>query len=165
MYRLFALSLIIACGAILYLAAMVYAQDVNLVPYPEGFRKWTHVKSAIVGPGNRAFPKYGGMHHIYANQKALEGFTTGNFKDGSVIVFDLFELIEKDGARIEGSRRFIDVMHKDDKRFANTGGWGFEEFTGSSHTERVLDEKAAMTCFSCHVSQRDHGYVFSKLRE
>ena len=164
MHKLFAKMIIVVCAAALYFAAITYAQN-DLVPYPEGYRKWTHVKSAIVGPGNRAFPKYGGMHHIYANQKALDGLATGKFENGSTIVFDLFELVDKDGARTEGSRRFIDVMHKDDRRFPNTGGWGFEEFMGNSRTERALDAKAAMTCFSCHASQKDRGYVFSKFRD
>ena len=157
-------STILACGAALYFAAIIHAQN-GLVPYPKGYRKWVHVKSAIVEPGSPAFARYGGMHHVYANKKALDGFATGHFENGSVIVFDLFELIEKDGSRSEGSRRFIDVMHRDDKHFSNTGGWGFEEFTGGSPTERALDAKASMQCFSCHASQKDRGYVFSKFRE
>jgi len=32
-------------------------------------------------------------------------------------------------------------MQKDAKRFAETGGWGFEEFRGDSHTEWTLNEQ------------------------
>lgn len=165
MKRILFLKLVgIGCGAFLYFGSMGDAKD-NLVPFPSEYRKWVHVRSAVVEPGSKFFKKFGGINHIYANEKALEGYSTGRFEDGSVIVFDVFDLTEKDGNRSEGSRRFIDVMHKDSKRFPNTGGWGFEEFTGSSHTERVLTPEKVMQCFACHASQKDRGYVFSKFRE
>lgn len=61
------------------------------VPYPEGYREWTHVKSEIVGPESPIYKKYGGIHHIYANPKAVEGLNKGKFADGAVFVFDQLE--------------------------------------------------------------------------
>lgn len=55
--------MILACGAALYFAAIIHAQN-GLVPYPDGYRKWVHVKSAIVEPGSRAFPKWRDTSHI-----------------------------------------------------------------------------------------------------
>ncbi|HEV8590832.1 MAG TPA: cytochrome P460 family protein [Pyrinomonadaceae bacterium] len=164
MNKVFAKSMILICGAALYFTAITYAQN-GLVPYPEGFRKWAHVKSNVVEQGSKFFKKFGGINHVYANENALEGYSTGRFADGSVIVFDVFDLIEKDGNRTEGPRRFIQVMHKDSKLFPKTGGWGFEEFTGSSHIDRALTAEMAMQCFSCHAGQKERGYVFSKFRE
>jgi len=55
---------------------------------PEGYRNWTHVKTAVNNP---AFASHSGFHHIYANAKALEGYKTGQFADGAIIVFDVLE--------------------------------------------------------------------------
>jgi hypothetical protein len=133
------------------------------VPYPEGFRKWTHVKTGLIGPNSPAFKTTGGFHHIYANDKAMEGYASGNFPQGSIFVFDVIEGTETDGNTIEGKRRHVDVMIKDSIRYNSTGGWGYEEFKGSSKTERVLTETVRSTCFKCHTSQPD--YIFSDLRE
>lgn len=134
-----------------------------LVPYPKGYREWIHVKSGIVGKESPTFKRYEGIHHIYANPKAMQGFEKGEFPDGSVIVFDLLEAPVKNGITTEGSRRFIDVMHKDSKKFSKTSGWGFEEFNGDSMIERLLTVESAAKCSACHASQKDH--VFSSFRK
>ena len=51
----------------------------NEVAYPEGYRDWTHVKTMIVEPGHPLYDPFGGIHHIYANEKALEGYKNENF--------------------------------------------------------------------------------------
>lgn len=137
----------------------------NVVAYPLGFRKWTHVKSALVGPQSPIFARFGGLHHIYANENAMQGYASGKFPDGSVIVFDLFETRETAGSTLEGPRRFIDVMERDSKRFAATAGWGYEEFKGDSKTERALNAEAVQKCHACHQTVKDHDAVFSRFRE
>jgi hypothetical protein len=133
------------------------------VPYPDGFRKWTHIKTGLIGPNSAGFKSTGGFHHIYANDKAMQGYASGYFPQGSVFVFDLIEGIETDGNTAEGKRRQVDVMMKDSLRFPSTGGWGYEEFKGSSKTDRVLSETGRTGCFSCHTKQAD--YIFSELRD
>src|ERR1700758_2274262 len=72
---------------------------------PTEFRQWAHVKSVLVGPQSSAFATEGGIHHIYANGKALEGYATGKFPDGAVIVYDLLETKEIAGNTVEGPTR------------------------------------------------------------
>ena len=79
----------------------------------------------VIQPGHQLYKSFGGIHHIYANQSALEGYRTGSFADGSVIIFDLLEATTADNAITEGKRKVLGVMQKDGKRFAGTGGWGF----------------------------------------
>src|SRR5688572_25163271 len=98
------------------------------LPYPEGSRKWVNVRTGLVGPDNRNFQIIGGFHHIYANNKAMEGYASGIFPEGSILVFEVLEGIEKDGNTEEGKRRHVDVMIKDSIRYHSTGGWGYEEF-------------------------------------
>jgi Cytochrome P460 len=153
------------CGAFSVLAASPVPHSTQSVDYPEGYRHWTHVKSALIGPESPAHKRFGGLHHIYANNLAMQGFETGEFPDGSVLVFDLLETQSKDGVTTEGTRRFIDVMQKDSEAFEETGGWGFEEFRGDSQTERSLNEQTRAECFACHTSRKQQGFVFSSFRE
>ena len=134
------------------------------VPYPSGYRDWHHVKSMVIQQGHPLFAAFGGIHHLYANSKAMQGYRSGKFADGAVIIFDLLEAKSADNAINEGERKVVGVMHKDARRYAATGGWGFEGFKGDSRTERAVGSQAASACFACHAPQKDSDYVFSKLR-
>src|SRR5688572_14163523 len=112
--------ILLSMVGILIWAAYLQAEPNTTIAYPLGYRKWVHVKSALVGPQSPIYKRYGGLHHIYANEKAVEGYRTGMFQDGSVIVFDVLETQETAGTTAEGTRRFIDVMAKDSQRFAET---------------------------------------------
>jgi hypothetical protein len=158
------LVLLSMVGIIIW-SSYLQAEPNNTIAYPLDYRKWVHVKSFLIGPQSPNYKQNGGFRHIYANEKAIEGYRTGRFQDGSVIVFDVLETQESAGTTAEGARRFIDVMAKDSRRFAETGGWGFEEFKGDSQTERVLSPEAKTACFNCHAKQKDQGFVFSKFRK
>ena len=135
------------------------------VPYPESYRTWRHIKSGVIGPNSPIFKVEGGFHHIYANDKAIKGYETGKFEEGSVLVFDKLEMIEdKDGNMLEGNRIRVDVMVKNHV-YDSTGGWGFERFKGDSKLDRMVLNLSRAKCFNCHESQKQAGFVFSKLRK
>lgn len=134
------------------------------VPYPTHYRDWRHVKSMVIEEGHPLFASFGGIHHLYANEKAWEGYASGHFPDGAVIVFDLLEAHRADAAITEGKRKVAGVMHKDAKKFASTGGWGFEGFAGGDANQRAV-KNAQEDCYGCHAPQKDHDYVFSKSRD
>lgn len=145
-------------------AAPLQAGD-TAVPYPEGYRDWRHVKTMVIEQGHPLYDSFGGIHHLYANAPALEGYrSAGDFPDGSVIIFDLFEAVQLDSAVIEGKHKVVGVMHKDAARFPDTGGWGFEGFAGGDPDRRVVKDNAASACFGCHAPQKKRDYVFSSLR-
>ncbi|MFN3750263.1 MAG: cytochrome P460 family protein [Thiobacillus sp.] len=147
------------------LAALpAFAADA-VVPYPEGYRNWTHVKSMVIEAGHPLHASFGGIHHLYANAKAMQGYRSGKFPDGAVIVFDLLEATRADYAITEGARKIAGVMHKDTKRYAATGGWGFEGFAAGDKARRVVGKQAESACFACHAPQKDRDYVFSSLRD
>ena len=133
------------------------------VAYPEGYRTWVHVKSSMIGPTHKNFATMGGFQHIYANEAALTGYRTRNFPEGSVIAFDWLELTESNGAFTEGPRRQLDVMVKDSKRFASTGGWGFQRFVKDSKAERATTP-SPQDCFGCHDRLKKDGLVLSTSR-
>ena len=149
----------------LALVGAALAADTRQVPYPSGYRDWQHVKSMIINPGHALYSSFGGIHHLYANDEAMQGYRDGRFPDGAVIVFDLLEAPARDHAITEGARKVVGVMHRDRKKFAATGGWGFEGFAGDSQTQRAVGANAATACFACHQSQRDRDYVFSAYRD
>jgi hypothetical protein len=142
----------------------VAVADGDLVPYPTGYRDWIHVKSMVIEPGHPLHESFGGLHHLYANDRALEGYRSGRFPDGAVIVFDLLTAVSAGSAVTEGPRKVLGVMHKDSKRYPKTGGWGFEGFVGDSHSERAVAGNATTACFACHEARRPNDYVFSEMR-
>lgn len=144
---------------------LLWAQLDESAAFPKEFRKWAHVKSVLVGPQSAAFATEGGIHHIYANDKALDGYETGNFPDGSVIVYDLLETKELAGNTVEGPTRRVDVMIKQHQRYAATGGWEFMSFPAGKQTDGELTPEKQATCAACHVKRRDHDFVFGEFRK
>lgn len=159
MIRIGSRFLVIAASATL-LPAMV-ASDGLEVPYPEGYRHWTHIKSAYVGKASPAFPRYGGLHNIYANSQAMEGYRDGRFPVGSVLVFDVLDASSSDQGVEPGSRKFIDVMWK--RAEGRNGRWVFGEFDRDSRSTRnVTAERGVVQCQACHDGPGTKDGVFSK---
>ncbi|MFN2335067.1 MAG: cytochrome P460 family protein [Wenzhouxiangellaceae bacterium] len=135
------------------------------VPWPEGWRDWHHVKSMVIEEGHPLFEAFGGIHHLYANDKALEGYRAGKFPDGAVIAFDLLAVEDAGSALVEAERKVLGVMHKNAERWPETNGWGYEGFGGGNLNNRVVGDDAFDACHACHTSQADHDFVFSRLRD
>jgi hypothetical protein len=133
------------------------------VPYPEGYRKWTHVKTYIVGPKSPAFKFIGGFNHVYANEQAMVGYTTGHFPNGSIIVSDVISAKEDSVDIREGTRHHLDVMVRDSIKYSDAGGWRFEQFQDDSPRIRLLNVQSRMVCSNCHTRQKD--MVFSVYRK
>jgi hypothetical protein len=156
-------------GPPLLLAALVSmgAEEKRPVAFPDGYRSWQHVKSILIGPEHPTFAKRGGLHHYYANSLALVGYQTGKFPDGSVIVDEgLFTKDGEDlakGILLEGDRRMVEVMVKDDGRYKDTAGWGFEHFERDEKTGQLTGEQQAH-CYQCHANAQDRDHVFSRIR-
>jgi hypothetical protein len=144
-----ALSLIVLYGA-------------ESVQYPENFRRWIHVGTGVIMPGGPIPESEQGMHHIFANQKAIDGYSSGDFPDGSIIVYELREAQQKSGVIFEGERRRVDVVIKDSRLYSTTGGWRFERFWANDQTQDAIHDSGA-SCFECHSKAKAHGFVFSQL--
>jgi hypothetical protein len=156
---------IVSIGIVLnlFLAGTTWSEEAK-VKYPEAYRDWTHVKSMVIQQGHPLYDSFGGIHHIYANDKALKAMTEGDtYPDGSVLIFDLLEAKSENNAIVEGNRKVLGVMEKDSKKFKETGGWGFEGFKGDTQERVVKDAKNE--CFSCHVPQKQSDYVYSTYRK
>jgi len=133
------------------------------VEYPLGYRTWQHVKSMVIQPGHPLEDPFGGIHHVYANSRAMSGLSSGQYEDGAVFVFDLLGYADSENVIVETERKRIDVMQYDREQFSETGGWGYDTFVGDSTTER-LDQDVVVVCYACHTGAEASSYVFSKYR-
>ncbi len=154
-------SLVVA-GVLILFALTSEANDPK-VKYPDDYRKWTHIKTMLIEPGHPLENPFQGLHHVYGNWKAVQGLKEGSFPDGSILVFDLVEYNKSDHTIQEGERKLVGVMEKNQSDFPSTGGWGFEAFSKNSKLQRIVSDRGK-SCFSCHNSQKEHDFVFSKLR-
>jgi hypothetical protein len=150
------------------------------VEYPEGFRLFDHVGSMIVEPGfmfngEDLGSQVPGLHHIYGDTRAMEGYRDLNagdpgqvvFKDKSRIVFDLWQTADVFAggkAVVEHQRLAVAVMEKDSKQYGSTGGWGFQLFDPATK-KPLLDAPAQTACFNCHIAAASSDFVFSRLRD
>ncbi len=152
------------CSATALITLALAAEPVKeTVNYPEGYRQWHHVQSLIIQKRHKDFETAGGIHHVYANEKAFDALVAGKpYPDGSVFVDDVLTATERDRTITEGVRKFITVMQKDSKEAAETGGWAFEVFADDTKERKAPDQKA---CFKCHETQKDTDYIFSKYRK
>ena len=150
---------------LLIAAGVAFAGDMGApVPFPAEYRKWAVTKSVVLGPEHKGFAINGGFHHFYANEKAMEGFRTGQFPDGSVVVDERLEARQEAGATFEGPRNSVAVMEKEATRYQSTGGWGFDVFGAENRTEGASATVRA-ACFSCHSQRKDHDFLFSEFRK
>jgi hypothetical protein len=124
--------------------------DMTVVHYPSGYRDWTHVKSSLLIEESPFFEKFGGIHHIYANDSALRAMKEGTpYPGDAVLVFDLLSAERIEGGYISGERRRIDVMQRGRQSFAQTDGWGYASFKGSG--EERVSQNVLEACHGCHL--------------
>jgi hypothetical protein len=168
--RRFTWLILTLAGVIAALAAEEAAMPSPEVPYPNGYRDWKHIHGAVlpvkegtVTTEQKLAAPHGLLHHVYANETALEGYRTGHFPEGAVLVADWFVLEPAGPELVQGPRKSLNVMIRD-ARYSATGGWGFEDFARDSHTTRNVGSKAVAMCFECHGRAKAHEYVFSKLK-
>ena len=144
--------------------AYAQAQKKPAIAYPEGYRKWVHVKSMVVfSKDSKLFDKFEGMHNVYVNDVGWKALRVGTaYPDGSILVFDLYNTRSAQGVIEASGRKFLAVMKKNAKLYPDTGGWGFEKFQGSQGVGSLKDMKE---CFSCHSNQKRRDYIFSDFVE
>ncbi|GBC97733.1 hypothetical protein HRbin17_00222 [bacterium HR17] len=79
--------------------------------------------------------------------------------DGSVIAAAFYEAKDENGMCVAGDKKFVAVMVKDSKRYAKTGGWGWQAWDA---TGKPLVTDPTNQCVGCHFKVRDRDLVFSR---
>jgi hypothetical protein len=128
------------------------------VKVPDGYRQWE-----LIAPSHSP----GELKGILGNETALKAYRAGKlpFPDGSVLVklsWKRDPLAGFDGDFVPGHPTMVQVMVKDSKRYAETGGWGFGRFIDG----KPADAAQHQACFACHSKNaqvRETDFVFTHL--
>jgi hypothetical protein len=150
------------CATLAVLAATpITAYPADDLRLPSGYRKWFHVNTMIVDKASPLFDTLGGMHIVHVNPVGEAALKKGGpYPDGTVFLTDLHDFSVDNGSYVEGKLKGLAVMVKDAKKYAATGGWGFQLFIeGDAKKPFVTD--AAKQCFECHTPQKKQDYVYS----
>lgn len=134
------------------------ASPIYGVTIPDGYRKWELVAPALEGdPLNE-------LRAVVGNAVALDAYRKGTlpFPDGSVLVklaWKRTQSAEFESASVPGTPTTVQVMVKDSKKYAASGGWGFGRFIDGKPVDLAQHE----TCFACHEARvQNHDYVFTR---
>lgn len=162
MRRVFLLSFaIVTAGLAIGLSSAAPADD--RLTIPDGFDHWYLVNSMVITKDSPLSDSIGGLHHIYINSVGMARLRAGGdapYPDGTIFVDDVRDFSLVDGSYVQGSRKAIPVMVKNSKRYASTGGWGFQAWAGGDPRKPLVTD-AAKSCFSCHTPQKANDYTFS----
>lgn len=129
------------------------------VTIPKGYRQWQ-----LIAPAIEAEP-LNELRVVLGNSKAIEAYdkATLPFPDGTVLTKLAWKHVQSPEfapASVPGAATTVQVMVKDSKKYASTGGWGFGRFVNGM----PVDLAQHQTCFACHQALvKNHDYVFTRL--
>lgn len=133
------------------------------VKIPAGYRDWR-----LITVGHET----ANLNEIRAqlgNDLAMKAYREGTlpFPDGSIVVALHWKYVPSDvnnkalgqvQSFVAGDATNMQVMVKDSKKYAATGGWGFADFTGSKPASEAVMER----CWPCHSTNKENDYVFAR---
>ena len=135
------------------------ASPIYGVTIPPGYRKWE-----MVAPAEEAAP-LDELRVVLGNPVAVRALeqSTLPFPDGAILVKLAYKRKQSDEfapATVPGQATTVQVMVKDSRRYASTGGWGFGRFINGV----PADIGQHQTCFACHQARvKNHDFVFTRL--
>ena len=165
-FAAFNTAVLIACAA----AAVSFAAEpkrasapspIYGVTLPDDYRQWQ-----LVGPAEEAEP-LNELRTMLGNAEAIEAYQRRQlpFPDGTVLVKLAWKRVQSQEfapASVPGAATTVQVMVKDSRKYATTGGWGFGRFVDGV----PADEAQHQTCFACHeTGVVNHDYVFTRWAE
>jgi hypothetical protein len=148
-------------AAVMAFIAPFAAESADDLKLPASFRHWYHVNTMVIDKGSPLFEAMGGMHNVYVNSTGETALKKGGpYPDKTVFVVDLHDFTISDGSTVEGPRKATAIMLKDKKKYASTGGWGFQAWAGGDPAKPLVTNPTKQ-CFECHQSQKAQDYVYS----
>jgi hypothetical protein len=128
------------------------------VKIPAGYRQWE-----LIAPSHEA-GDFNELRGILGNAVAVAAYreATLPFPDGTMLAKLAWKRepsSEFPGAFVPGRSTTVQIMVKDSKKYASTGGWGFGRFIDGKPVDQAQHE----TCFACHQAHvKDHDFVFTR---
>jgi hypothetical protein len=171
------LTVVVMAGVIASLAlasghADEKASPIYGVTIPPGYRDWKLIAVSEIAAGDKSQ-----LRAEFGNDIAIKAFKQGTipFPDGSIVIAHHWAKESSPGndkilssvpmvAGLDSPKSFIpgsfinmQIMVKDSKKYATTGGWGFADFKDGKPSDEALHK----TCFPCHQPAKDHDYVYT----
>lgn len=129
---------------------------------PAGYRDWRLISVA------HEAGSLNDLRAVLGNDKAIDTYRTGTlpFPDGTIIARLAWtytpsdennKVFGKEQSFVAGTPTNVQLMIKDTKKYAATGGWGFEQFDHG----KAANAEATRGCYACHTPVKDRDYVFT----
>jgi hypothetical protein len=132
-------------------------------PTTTGYRDWPVISVA------REEGNLDDIRAVLGNGVAIKAYREGKlpFPDGTIIARLAWSLVasEKNDSVFGRPQSFVagtpkegvQFMIKDSKKYASTGGWGFEQYFNG----KPVDAAVLKTCFPCHEPAKASDFVFT----
>lgn len=157
------LVVVLTCAPYLVTIAFAEGPAANASPIfgvtvPTGYKQWE-----LIAPAEEAAP-LDELRAVVGNQTAIDAYQAGKlpFPDGTILVKRAWKRKQSPefaSATIPGAATTVQVMVKDSKKYASTGGWGFGRFVDG----KPVDEAQHRTCWGCHEARaKSRDYVFTR---
>ena len=139
------------------------ASPIYGVTIPAGYRQWE-----LIAPSHEAILDE--LRGILGNDMAMKAYREGAlpFPDGTIlakVAWKHVPSVQDNGALgkfqafVPGRATTVQIMLKDSKRYASTGGWGFGRFINKNPG----DEAQHKTCSPCHSAfAKERDFVFTR---
>ena len=133
------------------------------VTIPIGYRQWE-----VIAPSQEV--GLDELRVILGNAISMKAYREGTlpFPDGAMLAKVAWKRVPSPGddaalgastAFVPGAATTVQIMVKESKKFAATGGWGFGRFING----RPVDEAQHETCFPCHEARaKGHDMLFTQ---
>ena len=132
------------------------------VKVPPGYRDWKLISVAHEAGSLNDF------RAVLGNDVAMKAYREGTlpFPDGAIIVRLAWSYVPseennkvfgREQSFVAGAPVNLQVMVKDSRKYAATGGWGFAQFKEG----KPADEAVHKTCFPCHQPGKAQDLVFT----
>ena len=132
------------------------------VKLPSGYRDWRLISVAHEA-GN-----LNDLRAIMGNDVAIQAYRDGKlpFPDGTIILRLAWSYVPSEENNkvfgrtqsfVAGHPTNVQLMVKDSRKYAATGGWGFAQFNDG----KPADEALHKTCFPCHEPIKARDFVFT----
>jgi hypothetical protein len=143
------------------------------VKIPAGYRDWKLIAVSEIASGDKSQ-----LRAEFGNDIAIKAFKekTLPFPDGSIVIahhwtkqsspdndkvlsmVPMVAGLDSPKSFVPGSFINMQIMVKDSKKYAASGGWGFADFKDG----KPGDETLTKTCFPCHQPAKDRDYVYTR---
>jgi Cytochrome P460 len=160
-------AVIALTGAVVYMAHASGHADGEAAPIfgvkiPRGYRDWSLI-SVAHEEGN-----LNDLRAILGNDVAIKAYREGTLPlpDGAIIVRLAWSYVPSEENNkvfgraqsfVAGTATNVQLMVKDSRKYAATGGWGFAQFKDG----KPADEAVHKTCFPCHEPVKSQDFVFT----